>query len=161
MKLKLLFAAFAFLFFAQNQLKAQEVFNAVVNSTSKILEDPTRDSTSTRIAQFKMTALVYLKNKAFETQKQVSTQFLNTQAYWLSEFVTLYLNEMIKMQDKSSRKKRDKLALFMNATLDNTLFGDLDVETTHAYINSGTDVTPFSLDTNWEKAFRQAKSGLK
>lgn len=50
--------------------------------------------------------------------------------------------------------------MFMSASLCNPLFGDPDEETTHAYIKDGSELTPFSLDTDWQKAYYAAKAQL-
>ena len=51
--------------------------------------------------------------------------------------------------------------IFLDATVSNPLFGDTDEEVIYAYIKEGTELTPFSLDTDWQKAFAAVKSQLK
>ena len=51
--------------------------------------------------------------------------------------------------------------MFMEVSITNPLFNDTDYETVHSYINEGSELTPFSLDTDWEKAYNQAKEKLK
>ena len=76
--------------------KTQEVYNYVLNNAIRTVQSPTSGFTQTRIAQFKQTALTYLRKKATETMPEVTDQFLNTQAYYMSEFITLGKNTIIR-----------------------------------------------------------------
>ena len=49
----------------------------------------------------------------------------------------------------------------MKASEENPLFGDNDEETTLSYVKSGEELTPFSLDTDWQKAKTTAEILLK
>ena len=49
----------------------------------------------------------------------------------------------------------------MVASCSNPLFNDPDKETVNSYINEGNELTPFCLDTDWEKAYAAAKAQLK
>ncbi len=147
--------------FAAPSAKAQDIYNFVLDNATQVVNTPSTDFTRTRIAQFKRTALVYLKQKAFETMPQVTTTFLDTQAYCMSEFLTQFLFEILKDSNLSEDERKEKIYMFMDATLRNPLFNDPDKETAHSYINEGTELTPFSLDTDWEKALAQVQVMLK
>lgn len=149
-----------FLFLFSLGCQAQDVYNYVLSSATRVVNSPTSSYTQTQIAQFKRTALVYLKKKAFEQQSNVSAEFLNTQAYFLSEFVTLFFDEILKSKRLSETKRREKILLFMDASVSNPLFNDPDQETTMSFITDGGEITPFCLNTNWQKAFAAAKSQL-
>lgn len=140
--------------------QAQDVYNYVLSSATRIVNSPTSSYTQTQIAQFKRTALIYLKKKAFEQQTNVSAEFLNTQAYFLSEFVTLFFDEILKSKRMSDTKRREKILLFMDASVSNPLFNDPDQETTMSFITDGGEITPFCLNTDWQKAYTAAKSQL-
>ena len=88
-----LFAIFLLSFTAN----AQDIYNMVLGNATRIVNTPTSPYTQTQIAQFKRTALIYLKSKAFEQTDSVTTQFLDTQAYFLSEYLTLFFDEIIKL----------------------------------------------------------------
>lgn len=141
-------------------LHGQEVYNYVLESATRVVNNPTSTFTQTQIAQFKRTALIYLRRKAFETQPQVTEQFLNEQAYYLSEFVTLFLTEAVGAQQLSESQRKLRIVIFMEASRDNPLFGDTDTETVEAYIGSGSELTPFSLDTDWMRAYSAARTVL-
>ena len=85
----------AFLMFAAIPVKAQDVYNFVLENATRIVNTPTSSFPQTRIAQFKRTVLVYMRGKAHEEHPDgVTHNFLNTQAYYLSEFVTLFFDEL-------------------------------------------------------------------
>lgn len=139
---------------------AQEVYNYLLDATTRTVNNPMSSYTQTRIAQFKRTALIYMKSKAFETMPEVTEQFLNTQAYYLSEFVTLFFDEIIKDKKLSERKRKQKVCLFMDASKSFPMFNDPDTETVDAYIIDGNELTPFCLDTNWQQAYVGVKNVL-
>lgn len=141
-------------------LSAQDVYNMALDNATRQVNAPTANFTQTRIAQFKRTTLLYLKRKAFETMPQVTTDFLNTQAYYLSEFLTLFFDEILKDRQLKADVRKQKIYMFMDASLTHPLFGDPDIETTQAYIQEGSELTPFSLDTDWEQAYKAARSRL-
>lgn len=156
----LLFLITLFLSLATNQAEAQEVYNYVLNSATKTVNSPTSSFTQTQIAQFKRTALIYLRSKAFEQSDSVTAEFLDTQAYYMSEFITLFFDEIIKAKRLSDSKRREKVTLFMDASVSNPLFNDPDTETTMAFIKDGGEITPFCLNTDWQKAYLAAKDNL-
>lgn len=141
--------------------QAQEVYNVALENATKIVNTPTASFTQTRIAQFKLTALVYLKKKAFDTMPTVEASFLNTQAYYLSEFLSLFFDEILKDHKAKEETRKEKIYMFMDASRNNPLFNDPDVSTTQSYITAGSELTPFSLNTDWEKAYGAALKELK
>lgn len=126
-----------------------------------MVNSPTTSFTNTQIAQFKRTALIYLKEKAFEQRKEVTTDFLDTQAYYLSEFVTFFFDEILKAKRLSEEKRKERILLFMDASVSNPLFDDRDLETTMSFITSGGELTPFCLNTDWEKAYAAVSAQIK
>ncbi len=152
----------AFLMFAAIPVKAQDVYNFVLENATRIVNTPTSSFTQTRIAQFKRTVLVYMRGKAHEEHPDgVTHNFLNTQAYYLSEFVTLFFDELMKDKGRDEEARKKKILLFMDASISNPLFEDSDEETTYAYINEPEELTPFSLNTDWQKAYYAVMSQLK
>ncbi len=141
-------------------LKAQDVYNLVLGNATRIVNSPTSGYTQTQIAQFKKTALVYLRQKAFEQHESVSADFLNTQAYYLSEFFALFIDEIIYSNRLSEEKRKEMILLFMDASVSNPLFVDLDQDITMSFITNGGEITPFCLNTDWQKAYMAIKSQL-
>lgn len=148
------------LLISASQVRAQDIYNMVLESATRQVNAPTTDFTRTRVAQFKRTALIYMKSKALETMPEVTTTFLDNQAYYLSEFVTLFFEQLLRNKKHSESARKEKIYMFMSASIKNPLFGDPDTETTQSYINEGSELTPFSLDTDWQKAYLAAKAQL-
>ena len=48
----------------------------------------------------------------------------------------------------------------MDASKSNPLFNDPDAETTDAFMLDSNELTPFSLDTDWQKAYLAARNIL-
>lgn len=153
--LTLIFAAFAL------GGNAQEIYKLVYASAKSTLENPSTSLTKAKIAQFKLSQLTYLYKKAFETMPTVTDRFLDVQAYYLSEFMTLYQADLVKSSKLSGEARAKRVMIFLDATVSNPLFNDKDEDTIYAYIKEGTELTPFSLDTDWEKALAAVKAQLK
>lgn len=141
--------------------RAQDVYNLVLNNATRIVNNPTSSYTQTQISQFKRTALIYMKSKAFEETDSVPSSFLDTQAYYLSEFVTLFFNDVIKSKRLTDEKRKERIMMFTDASISNPMFSDPDKEVTLSFINDGGELTPFSIDTDWQKAYAAALSQLK
>ena len=138
---------FTALLFCPLASPAQDVYKMVLDNATRIVNTPTSGYTQTQLAQFK--------------SETVSAQFLDTQAYYLSEFLTLFFSEVIDTKRLSDSKRRKRIALFMETSAANPLFNDPDTETTMSYINEGGEITPFSIDTDWQKAYLAAQERLK
>lgn len=143
------------------EMRSQEVYNYVLENATRMVNSPTTNFTQTRIAQFKRTTLIYMKSKAFETMPTVTEEFLNTQAYFLSEFLSFFFDEILRDRKLDEETRKQKIFLFMDASVSNPLFNDPDTETTLSYIKEGSELTPFSIDTDWQKAFVAVKDNIK
>ncbi len=148
------------LFTLTTTARCQEVYNLVLENATKVVNSPTSGFAQTQIAQFKRTALIYMKSKAFERTDSVPAVFLNTQAYYMSEFLSLFFNVILKDKKSDASVRKEKILIFMNASAMNPLYNDEDKETTMAFVNDGGELTPFSLDTDWQKAYLAAKENL-
>ena len=137
------------------KMSAQEVYNYLLDATTNTVNNPASTYTQVRIAQFKRTALVYLKRKAFETMPEVTEQFLNKQAYYMSEYVALFFDELLKGKKDDDNKRKAKIYLFMDTSKANPLFDDPDKEVTYGYVDNEQYITQFALDTDWVKALKE------
>lgn len=142
---------------------AQNVFRMVTESAQRTVSNPMSGYTQTHLASFKLNALNYLAQQgAARLQHEELNPLLDTQAYYLSEFLTLYFREILKNRHHGADadKQRQRVALFMDASKSNPLFADNDTVRTDAYINAGNQLTPFCLNTDWKKAYYAAKLNL-
>lgn len=141
---------------------AQEVYRLVLESAERTLRDPSSGFAMTRIAQFKKAALVYMKDQTGKSDDAASTadRLLDTQAYYLSEFTTLYARMLARTKRTGAEKQQERVRIFMDASHRNPLFSDPNTSATDAYVQTGNEITPFSLNTDWEKAFEEVKRKL-
>lgn len=78
--------------------------------------------------------------------------FLDKQAYSLNHFIVSYFSDLAKAQKQSATAQKDIMTRYWKASAENPMFYNQDPEKTNAYINAPDCITPFSLNTNWEKA---------
>lgn len=134
-------------------MKAQEVFNQVVSNAKLILEDPNADPYLTSVSQFKYTALQYLCNTAIKRNGgSAEADMLDRQAYAMNNFIMSYLQELAKAQKSTPAAQKNILKKYWRASAENPMFYDEDKETTEAFMSDPKCITPFCLDTDWEKA---------
>lgn len=133
-------------------VSAQDIFNEVKRiqkDAESVAADTTKDLEVRKIACFKYDAIFYLIDKA--SQEETFTEYeLGVQTNAMIDFVNLYvkrLSKAVKQKDKDLIK-----AKFRTATVNNSLFNDVDKEVIYSYIDNEKFITQFSLDTDWPKA---------
>lgn len=136
--------------------QAQEVFNRLYESASAVIADPEASESKTKLNHFYITALNYIKGTAAERTEAVTTTFLDTQAYYLSEFVGSFFKNLSLSHQVSAECQHRVVMAYINASLENPLFHDKDTEKVNAFVYEKGCLTPFCLDTNWEEAYHIA-----
>ena len=154
--MKLLYALSFFLISLAVPAQAQKVYNTVMDNALHVLNSPSSPFTQVQIALFKRDALLYLRKKAVEANGTPTGKFLDTQAYFLSEFLTLFFKDAVKTRRLDEDKWEKRKQLFTQASLMYTLVDDPDTSTTMAFMNKEGGITPFCLNTDWEKAYAAA-----
>ncbi|MBQ0060211.1 MAG: hypothetical protein MJZ69_03345 [Bacteroidaceae bacterium] len=129
--------------------QAQDVYNYLYNKCTEKVGKSSANDYEVKKYDFELTALNYMKNHALKIGRNITTTFLDNQAYSLDTFLLRYLTVMKNTADS---KKLQVTQLFVNATLNNPLFNDPDTDKTQAYIEEKGCITPFSIDTDWVKA---------
>ncbi len=151
---KLFYTTVVMLFMFTVNTNAQEVFNAVMQSAKNALKDPVQNFSKTQIAKFKIDELNYLKSKAGNIETIKRNDLLDIQAYYMSEFLSRYLTEIIYSEGQPDSVKKAMVYLFVNASAICPLFNDTNKDVINKYLNSDKQLTPFCLDTDWEKAYK-------
>lgn len=147
---------------ALQPLDAQQVYEMVLASATQTVNNPTSNFTQVRLAQFKKTALTYMRQQAESADTAVKYSVLDYQAFYLNQFITSFLRQVIRYSGENQGGQRQAiLRLFIQCSLDNPMWNDPDTATTQAYITENEELTPFSLDTNWQKAFEESEALLK
>jgi len=142
---------------AATTLSAQDIYKEVKklkNHSEALMNDTTKNIETRLIACFKNDALYYLLDKS--SKDDTFTEYeLGQQANAMIDFVNLYVKRLA-----GAKKKRDKeviMAKFKAATVQNSLFHDMEKEITYGYVDNDRYITQFSLDTDWLKALEQVK----
>ncbi|MCM1108137.1 MAG: hypothetical protein NC388_03650 [Clostridium sp.] len=133
-------------------LQAQQLYNTVLQKAEQVVNDPRSDEVSVKINHFKSTALRYTKKMAFEQHKSVTTQFLDLQAYYLSDFLGRFFKELSQLQDNDEKTRKNCIWEYVNITVSNPLFEHVDKNVSESFLEDKNNLTPFNLNTDWEKA---------
>lgn len=134
---------------------AQDIFNEVMRiqkEAETLANDTTKNLDLRKVACFKYDAIYYLVDKA--SQEELFTEYeLGLQTNAMIDFVNLFVKRLGNI-----RKQADKdrlIATFRAATINNSLFNDMDKELVYSYVDNKGFITQFSLDTDWVKALAE------
>lgn len=134
---------------------AQDIFNEVMRIQKEVetlANDTTKNLDLRKVACFKYDAIYYLVDKA--SQEELFTEYeLGLQTNAMIDFVNLFVKRLGNI-----RKQADKdrlIATFRAATINNSLFNDMDKEVVYSYVDNKGFITQFSLDTDWVKALAE------
>ena len=156
--MKKLFIILALVCMSVLSTSAQEIYDEVrrIEKEAKTFANDTKNNLEARkIATFKYDAIYYLIDKA--SQEPLFSEYeLGVQTNAMIEFVNLFVS---KLSTLKKNKDKDMLkAVFRTATINNSLFNDVDKEVIYSYVDNGNFITQFSLDTDWPKALAEVQS---
>lgn len=138
--------------------RAQQIYNEVKRmqkSFSTIKYDKNKSMDKRRVASFKWDAIEYMLFKAKE-DNTFTEKKLGEQTIAMTDFVNLYFKRLAEANTKS--KREIATSRFKNASINNSLFNDMDKDLVLGYYNNAKFPTPFSLDTDWVKALKEIRS---
>lgn len=156
--MKKLFIILALVCMSVLSTSAQEIYDEVrrIENEAKAFANDTKNNLEARkIATFKYDAIYYLIDKA--SQEPLFSEYeLGVQTNAMIEFVNLFVS---KLSTLKKNKDKDMLkAVFRTATINNSLFNDVDKEVIYSYVDNENFITQFSLDTDWPKALAEVQS---
>lgn len=156
--MKKLFIILALVCMSVLSISAQEIYDEVrrIEKEAKAFANDTKNNLEARkIATFKYDAIYYLIDKA--SQEPLFSEYeLGVQTNAMIEFVNLFVS---KLSTLKKNKGKDMLkAVFRTATINNSLFNDVDKEVIYSYVDNENFITQFSLDTDWPKALAEVQS---
>lgn len=156
--MKKLFIILALVCMSVLSTSAQEIYDEVrrIEKEAKAFANDTKNNLEARkIATFKYDAIYYLIDKA--SQEPLFSEYeLGVQTNAMIEFVNLFVS---KLSTLKKNKDKDMLkAVFRTATINNSLFNDVDKEVIYSYVDNEDFITQFSLDTDWPKALAEVQS---
>ena len=132
--------------------QAQDVYKAVMISAQDVLNNPNAEDMQLKAAQFKIAALNYTHRKMVEKNPDTPVRELDLQAYYMSEFLTDFMADVYRNKDKAEQVRAKRILFYISVTKSCPMFNDPDKDATDIYITEADNITPFSLDTNWEQA---------
>ena len=149
--------------------KAQKVFQEIFNSSNKTLYDAREDVEIRKIALFKVDALTYINTQILAeindstkklTDEQIAEKITrrDSLAYFLYDYIDVFTKEYYRYNKEKDRNRVMKI--FRDASINNPLYNDADKQFVLAYYNREDFLTQFSLDTDWIKAYAEARHKL-
>ncbi len=142
-------------------IQAQDLFKNVHDRATAIVNNPASSDEEIQINQFKVTALNYISMMVKKRGLDKDAYFYDSQAVNMSSFVTDFQVNLEKARTMSAAKRTEILKIYTEASKSNPLFKDTDKEKVNAYVNDKSTMTPFCIDTDWEKAYDQATTLAK
>lgn len=152
---------FAMAMLAFGNVSAQSLYKTVRDTATKIVNNPNSRQDEIDIAQFEITVLNYIAAQVSKRGLQKTGYFYDSQAVNMKSFVDDCRLYALKANKISASKKKQVMECFREASLNNPLFNDSDKKNVHIYVKDAKSETPFSLDTDWEKAYDQATKTIK
>ena len=142
-------------------IQAQDLFKTVRDNATKVVNNPSSSDEEIQINQFKETALNYLAMMVQKRGLKKDTYFYDSQAVNMTSFITDFQVNLEKARAISPAKRMEIMKIYTDASKFNPLFKDTDKEKVNCYVDDKTTMTPFCLDTDWEKAYDQATTLTK
>ena len=142
-------------------IQAQDLFKTVRDNATKVVNNPSSSDEEIQINQFKVTALNYLAMMVQKRGLKKDTYFYDSQAVNMTSFITDFQVNLEKARAISPAKRMEIMKIYTDASKFNPLFKDTDKEKVNCYVDDKTTMTPFCLDTDWEKSYDQATTLTK
>ena len=142
-------------------MQAQDLYKTVHAKATAVVNNPASSDEEIQINQFKVTALNYLSMMVQKRGLKKDTYFYDSQAVNMTSFITDFQVNLEKARAISPSKRMEILKIYTDASKFNPMFKDTDKDRANVYVNDKSTMTPFSLDTDWEKAFDQATTLVK
>lgn len=142
-------------------MQAQNLYKTVYDRATAVVNNPASSDEEIQINQFKVTALNYISMMVKKRGLTKTTYFYDSQAVNLSSFITDFQVNLEKARAISPAKRTEVLKIYTDASKFNPMFKDTDKEKVNCYVEDKRTLTPFSLDTDWEKAYDQATTLVK
>mgnify|MGYP003495288233 FL=1 len=143
------------------QVSAQQLYKKVYDNAIAVVNNAKSTDEQIQVNQFKVTAMNYMTSQIKKSGKEQDSYFYDSQAVNMASFITDFETNVMKARAMSTAKRLQVIEIYRDASLKNPLFNDPDKETAYCYVNDKATFTPFSLDTNWEKAYEIATQKIK
>ncbi len=142
-------------------INAQSLYKTVYDRATAVVNNPASSDEEINLNQFKVTALNYITMMVNKRGMKKDSFFYDSQAVNLASFVTDFQANLEKARTLSPAKRLEIIKIYTDASKYNPLFKDSDKDKVNCYVNDKSTLTPFCLDTDWEKAYDQATTLAK
>lgn len=142
-------------------IQAQSLYKTVYDKATAVVNNPASSDEELQISQFKLTALNYMSMMVKKRGLQKDSYFYDSQAVNLNSFITDFQLNLEKARTISPAKRMEILKIYTDASKFNPMFKDTDKEKVNCYVDDRATLTPFCIDTDWEKAYDQATTLTK
>ena len=142
-------------------IQAQNLYKTVYDKAMAVVNNPASSDEEIQINQFKVTALNYMSMMVKKRGLAKDSYFYDSQAVNLASFVTDFQANLEKARTLSPSKRTEIIKIYTDACKYNPMFKDTDKEKVNCYVNDKRTLTPFCIDTDWEKAYDQATTLAK
>lgn len=142
-------------------MQAQQLYKTVFDRATAVVNNPKSSDEQIQINQFEVTALNYMSAQVTKRGLKKDSYFYDSQAVNLASFVTDFLANMEKARAISPAKRTEVLKIYTDASRYNPMFKDTNKDLINAYVEDKSTLTPFCIDTDWEKAYDQATTLAK
>ncbi len=150
-------AIIAMMLLATGSMKAQEVYDYLLDKSEQVINNPNSKEFDLKIAQFKATAMRYFRRNIIQQEGSISAQWLDEQALALEMFVTNYLQELSKNSHTEAKTRKSIVMKYCDASRNHAMFKKADKKESEAFIIDKGGYTPFCLNTNWVEALNSMK----
>ncbi|MBR1594433.1 MAG: hypothetical protein IJ692_05220 [Alloprevotella sp.] len=139
-------------------LQAQEVFIRVRQSSQRAAQAPGNGYVQREVARFQLEALDFLESEGVKNvQEQILTDFLDTQAYFLSRFVSTFCEDVLTRRRITPEKAEERVRIFQISSEEHPLFFSVEAPNAEEFLLDADSFTPFSLNTDWKAAFESLR----
>ncbi len=143
------------------QANAQSLFKTVMDNAVSKINSAQTPADELDYYRFEESALRYIQLQVQKRGLKVDGYFYDSQAVNMKSFIDDYRYYKAKATQISEAKFLEVSACYRDASIQNPYFKDTDKEKVNSYLNSPKTKVPFSMDTDWEKAYDQASKNIK
>lgn len=153
---KIIFLALFFII-ASAQIKAQEVYDYLLDKSELVINNTQSNTFDRKIAEFKIAAMTYFRKNIILRDGAVSSVWLDEQALALNEFVTNYLMELSLKSGAKDNERKKIIMRYCLASNKYPLFENVNKKDADAFLHDKEGYTPFTLNTDWIKALAESQ----
>jgi len=138
-----------------SEAKGQTLYQAVYDKAKSTVDNPAATEAEKQASLFKIKALDYLKQQGNIDGQKRDSYFFDSQAVNLTSFIEDFLTNTQTAAKASKAKEQEMIRCYTNAASKNPLF-PIEIENEKALPTES--LIPFSVNTDWEKAYDNAST---